>query len=117
MLSHRLCITVPSSGGRLLEEGDEKIISWNQSKGNYLSMSINTRLMTAIVPIIVVFTKFDLFMTGLDEEKEKTSQELAEQKFKERYGQILEKLTRDISGKIPYTLVASKSVSGLFRLH
>ena len=73
----------------------------------------------AIVPIIIVFTKFDLFITELGEEsmgKEKTSQEFAEREFKERYGQIFEKLTRDISSKIPYALVASKSVSGLFRL-
>ena len=75
--------------------------------------------MMAIVPIIIVFTKFDLFITRLGEEsvrKEKTSQEFAEREFKERYGQMFEKLTGDISGKIPYALVASKFVSGLFRL-
>jgi hypothetical protein len=66
------------------------------------------------VPIIVVFTKFDHFVGNLCRRraaKGKISLEFAETKFKNEQGQAFEKATRNISGKIPYTTVASKFTS------
>ena len=61
-----------------------------------------------IVPIIVVFTKFDDFMSGLGEGVA-SSQELAEREFNEKYGCSFETSTN--KGLVPYTVVASTSSS------
>ena len=68
--------------------------------------------MMTIVPVIVVFTKFDNFVSRLAEEGTRTgksSQELAEREFKERYGRFFETPTKN--GLVPYTVVASTSTS------
>lgn len=65
-----------------------------------------------IVPIIVVFTKFDHFVSRVAEEgmrTSKSSQELAEREFRERYGRFFETSTKN--GLVPYTVVASESIS------
>lgn len=60
------------------------------------------------VPIIVVFTKFDLFVASLaNGKKGKINLEFAEKRFKNKHGQAFEKATRKILGKIAYTTVAS----------
>jgi hypothetical protein len=54
-----------------------------------------------IVPIIVVFTKFDLFIDSLNKAgTEQGKVKLAEKKFKERYGKVFENATQ-------YALVSS----------
>jgi hypothetical protein len=63
-----------------------------------------------IVPIIVVFTMFDLFVwnLGLGEKstgKGKIDLELAEENFKERYGEVFQRSTMITAGEIPYALV------------
>ena len=68
--------------------------------------------MMTIVPIVVVFTQFDDFVSRLAEEGMRTgksSQESAEREFKERYGRFLESSTKN--GLVPYTVVASASTS------
>jgi hypothetical protein len=68
--------------------------------------------MMTIVPIIVVFTKFDDFASRLAEEGMRTgksNQELAEREFKERYGRFFEAPIKN--GLVPYTVVASTSTS------
>ena len=68
------------------------------------------------VPIIVVFTKFDLFVAMLDNDamqKGKSSQELAEREFRKRYSQVYESSTKGVPGQIPYALVASESTFGV----
>jgi hypothetical protein len=70
------------------------------------------------VPIIVVFTKFDLFVASLSRRsagRGKISLEFAETRFQNEHGQAFEKA---ISGKIPYTTVAStfSSEDALFAL-
>ncbi|KAF8331196.1 hypothetical protein F5887DRAFT_1287007 [Amanita rubescens] len=88
-----LCITAPFSRGRIFETREEKIFKLNRNK----------------VPIIVVFTKFDLFIACLSRRnrgKENISMDLAEKKFRDEHGVAFEKATQNISGKIPYTTVA-----------
>ena len=63
MLSNRLCITAPSSGGpSTWEPRDEKILELIPNKGNYYLQRLSRfiRLTATTVPIIVVYTKFDL---------------------------------------------------------
>jgi len=63
------------------------------------------------VPIIVVFTKFDLFVDSLGKQSAgegKNNLELAEEDFKERYDQAFERSTEDVGGHVPYVLVTSK---------
>ncbi|KAF8329053.1 hypothetical protein F5887DRAFT_120086 [Amanita rubescens] len=80
-----LCIAVPFPGDRILEIGDEKIF----------------KLYRYTVPIVVVFTKFDLYMERLEQDGLK----LAEILFKRNYDQILENLTESMACQIPYALV------------
>ena len=59
-----------------------------------------------------MFTKFDIFVARLGKlsaSDDKNNLKLAEQKFKESYGRVFEKLTKDVTGQIPYALVASTS--------
>jgi hypothetical protein len=64
-----------------------------------------SRLTFMTVPIIVVFTKFDLFVEGLN--KGTGSPESAERYFQENYGPLFETSTKKIAGQVPYTVVAS----------
>ena len=70
-----------------------------------------------IVPIIVVYTKFDLFMANLRRNKNgtwkgDTTQEDAEKHFNEKYGQPFVLSTKDVwgPGRIPYTVASSTFV-------
>ncbi|KAF8736299.1 hypothetical protein AX14_000551 [Amanita brunnescens Koide BX004] len=95
-----LCITTPSSGGPKFAL-DERIFKLSQNK----------------VPIIVVFTEFDDFVSKLAKEgmrAGKSSQELAETEFKERYGRFFETSTKN--GLVPYTVVATSQPETLRRL-
>ena len=58
-----------------------------------------------IVPIIVVFTKFDLFIASHNKARTEQGklQDLAERKFKERYGKIFDNVTSD---QAQYALVS-----------
>lgn len=58
------------------------------------------------VPIIVVFTKFDLFIDSLNKAGTDV-QNLAEEKFKERYSRIFENATKSDLDHTQYTLVSS----------
>ena len=60
-----------------------------------------------IVPIVVVFTKFDLFVAKLEKNagEGKIDLELAEENFKERYGEVFQRSTMITAGEIPYALV------------
>jgi len=63
-----------------------------------------------IVPIVVVVTKLDLFEAKLEKksaEKGKINLELAEENFKERYGEVFQRSTMIIASQIPYALVTS----------
>ncbi len=115
-MSNRLCITAPFSRGRIFETGEEKIFKLNRNKGNkYPQSPPNFALTVTTVPIIVVFTKFDLFIAALSRRsrgKEKISMDVAEKKFRDEHGVAFEKTTQNISGKIPYTTVASMFTSG-----
>ncbi|KAF8351788.1 hypothetical protein F5887DRAFT_2985 [Amanita rubescens] len=98
-----LCIDVPYAGGRIFETGDERIFELNRNE----------------VPIIVVFTKFDLFLTALHkrgEAKDPISLELAEKIFKKKHGPVFDKLTKNIGGQIPYALVSIRVPETLKRL-
>lgn len=62
------------------------------------------------VPIIVVFTKFDLFIKGLNKGMNGLGDgtpESAERYFKENYGPLFETSTKKIAGEVPYTVAAS----------
>lgn len=66
------------------------------------------------VPIIVVFTKFDLFVENLNgqcRDKDKISLEFAERKFREEHSHAFEKWMNSISSQIPYIVTASMFVS------
>ena len=115
-LSNRLCITAPFSRGRIFETGEEKIFKLNRNKGTkYPQSSPSAALIVTTVPIIVVFTKFDLFLAGLSRRsrgKEKISMDLAEKKFRDEHGVAFERATQNISGKIPYATVSSMFTLG-----
>ena len=71
-----------------------------------------------IVPIIIVYTQFDLFVAGLSRPKNGQpkvdySQEAAEKHFHEKYGQQFQTSTRNIDGpnQIPYTFVSGTFAS------
>ncbi len=62
------------------------------------------------MPIIVVFTKLDLFLAKLErrgEIKGKGNLEVAEGIFREKYNKIFEKSTKNMGGHIPYSLVTT----------
>ncbi|KAF8331173.1 hypothetical protein F5887DRAFT_998825 [Amanita rubescens] len=93
------CASVPCMDGRLFEEGDEMIFMLNRNK----------------VPIIVVFTKFDLFVAGMGSGSGKHHQ--AEKNFKDKCGQAFATLTKSIAGQIlPYALVTITQPDTLYRL-
>ncbi|KAF8351827.1 kinase-like domain-containing protein [Amanita rubescens] len=93
-----LCITVPDTSSSMIQQWDEKILLLNRYK----------------VPIIVVFTKFDLFVEGLN--KGTGSPESAERYFQENYGPLFETSTKKIAGQVPYTVVAISLPATLQRL-
>lgn len=71
-----------------------------------------------IVPTIIVYTQFDLFVAGLcrpktGQPKVDCSQEAAEKHFHEKYGQQFQISMRntDGPGQIPYTVVSSTFAS------
>jgi hypothetical protein len=64
--------------------------------------------LTLVVPIIVVLTKFDTFVSK-QAETGKGSQESAEREFKERYGRVFEALIKNFV--IPYTVVSGMCAS------
>ena len=115
MMLNRLCIATPSTRGRILEAGEENLLKLNRNKGNYLqSAHPNSGLTMSTVPIIAVFTKFDLFVASLakrSKEKGEINVEFAEERFKRKHSQAFEKATHDILGKAPYTTVASTFTS------
>jgi len=111
-----LCITAPFSRGRIFETGEEKIFKLNRNKGAKCPQSLpNAALTVTTVPIIVVFTKFDLFiasLSGRSRGEENISVDLAEKMFRDEHGPTFERATHNISGNIPYTAVASMFTPG-----
>lgn len=65
------------------------------------------------MPIIVVFTKLDLFLARLGRRGEikdkRNSLEAAEAIFKEKYGRIFDKSTKNMEGHIPYAMVTTST--------
>ena len=76
-------------------------------------------LTVTTVPIIVVYTKFDLFMANNQRRgkgntgKGDGSLESAEKYFYEKHSQLFAKSTKNIEGQIPYTVVSSAFMSPL----
>ena len=72
-------------------------------------------LIMMAVPIIVVYTMFDLFMGNLGRNKGHPggdgSYEFAVKNFDEKYGQQFKTSTKNIEGNVPYTVVASTFAS------
>ena len=74
------------------------------------------------MPIIVVFTKFDLFLARLArrgeiKDKRNNSLEAAEAIFKEKYGRIFDKSTKNMEGHIPYALVTTSTFAPVTTMH
>ncbi|KAF8690274.1 hypothetical protein AX14_003036 [Amanita brunnescens Koide BX004] len=116
-----LCITAPHAGGSMFQPWDEKIFHLNQRKGNYPRRCPASGLTMTIVPIIVVYTKFDLIIPTRSKGKARSRKEgdcqgSAESYFKERYGKLFEASTKNIEGQIPYTAVATSLPETLQRL-
>lgn len=106
-----LCISVPYAGGRIFETGDEKIFKLNRNK----------------VPIIVVFTKYDLLVTtvraqlrkngeGKGSAMDKKCQELAAKSYDENCVTPFKVLTREVPESIPYTHVSISQPNTLTNL-
>jgi len=114
MLFDRLCITAPYVGGPIFQAWDEKIFRLNQRKGDYLRSLSRFLLIVITVPIIVVYTKFDLFMANNQRRGKgntgKGDLESAEKHFYDKYGQLFAKSTKNIEGRVPYTIVSSAFV-------
>ncbi|KAF8716708.1 hypothetical protein AX14_012230 [Amanita brunnescens Koide BX004] len=96
-----LCIPASYSGGRLFERGEEKIFKLNRNK----------------VPIIVVITKFDLYVAGLQRRfmKKKISYQSAEEDFNKKYGPQFGK-NSITKGLIPHVLVSKTQFDTFQRL-
>jgi hypothetical protein len=101
MLSLRLCIPVQSAESKFAL--DEKIFKLNRNKGNYMQALSESILTLIVVPIIVVLTKFDAFVSK-QAEASKGSQESAEREIEERYDRVFETLIKNVV--IPYTVVS-----------
>ncbi|KAM6495248.1 hypothetical protein JOM56_009871 [Amanita muscaria] len=108
-----LCISVPYAGGRIFETGDEKIFKLNRNK--------------VPVPIIVVFTKYDLLVTtvraqlrkngeGKGSVMDKKCQELAAKSYDENCVTPFKVLTREVPESIPYTHVSISQPNTLTNL-
>ncbi|KAF8685412.1 hypothetical protein AX14_004000 [Amanita brunnescens Koide BX004] len=98
-----LCITAPASGGPTLETWDEKIFELNTNE----------------VPIIVVYTKFDLVgslsKNGVGKSEE--AKTVTERNYKEKYGQVIERSMKSVAPRqIPYTVVTTSQPESLQRL-
>jgi hypothetical protein len=112
MLLDRLCVTASYVGGPIFQAWDKKIFRLNQRKGNYLQSLSRILLIVMTVPIIIVYTKYDLFMANNQRTgKGDDSLEVAEKHFYAMYGQLFAKYTKNIKGQIPYTFVSSEFVS------
>ncbi len=86
------------------KNGTRKCSSKKQKAILIFNISSDSRLTTTIVPIIVVYTKFDLRAERLDED----GKEFTERSFKEKYGQKVERRVRhSTTHQIPYTVVTS----------
>ncbi|KAF8351810.1 kinase-like domain-containing protein [Amanita rubescens] len=95
-----ICIATPPSDDLILDKGIFKMIQKH-------------------VPIIVVFTKFDLFVSQMAKQGRQNGesiQEFAEKEFQKRYGQKFEASIKSGSGGIPYTFVAISQPETLQRL-
>ena len=117
MFFDRLCITAPYVGGPTFQAWEENIFRLTQRKGSYLRSLSRLLLIVITVPIIVVYTKFDLFMANNqlrgdgNIRKRGDSLESAERYFySEKYSQLLVEPTKNIDGQIPYTIVSSAFV-------
>ncbi|KAF5340186.1 hypothetical protein D9758_015000 [Tetrapyrgos nigripes] len=68
-----LCIETPRTGSRLMETGDQELIKLaNQCKTNYtFPQSVRTDFVKAQVPVIVVFTKYDLLCNEKSKKRRK----------------------------------------------
>lgn len=70
----------------------------------------------------MVFTKLDLFLARLGrrgeiKDKRNNSPEAAEAIFKEKYGRIFDKSTKNIEGQIPYALVTTSTLASVTAIH
>ena len=78
------------------------------------------RLTATTVPIIVVYTKFDL-VGSLDKSgvgKSEEGKAFTERNYKKKYGRVIERSMKSVAPRqIPYTVVTSTSTFGLLRLH
>jgi hypothetical protein len=99
-----LCITTPFANGRIFERGDEEICSMRQLG----------------VPVIIVFTKYDLLLTAAKRElmisgpvgnadilMKKTS-DLAKKKFDDMCTPAFQQLAKHVPGRISYVCVSTK---------
>ncbi|KAF8351828.1 kinase-like domain-containing protein [Amanita rubescens] len=98
-----LCIPASYSGGRVFETGEENIFKLNRNK----------------VPIVVVITKFDLYIAGLSKRgklKGPNISQAAEQMFEQTFGHKFKKGGVSQDRPIPYALVSKSRSDTLQRL-
>lgn len=119
MLFNRFCIPASYSGDPLFEKFEEMIIELNRHKGNHPHSATYVRLTVMTVPIIVVITKFDLYVASLQRRsgtETKISYQSAEDNFKKEFDLTFDKKSMS-EGQIPYALVSSMFLSRLHRLY
>ena len=69
------------------------------------------------MPLIVVYTKFDL-VSSVERVGKGEGEEFSERNYKNKYGGVIERpATHDALRLIPYAVVTSTSTFGLLRLH
>ena len=91
----------------MFETGEEKIFKLNRNKGKYLKSLAQYEILTlTTVPIVVVITKFDLYIVGLSR-RGKIKSQTAEQTFQQTFGHKFEKGGVGQDRSIPYALVSS----------
>lgn len=102
-----------------LEKAKKRFSSCIVTKGTIRILQPNTRLTVTTVPIIVVVTKFDLYIADMQRRagmKNKISYKSAEDDFRKEFGHTFDKNSAS-QGQIRYALVSSTFMSRLRHLH
>ena len=122
----RICISVPVAGDRVAETGVERIIEMVHGRGEFhvLNSESHTLIYYHAVPLIIVFTKYDMLVTpiirraprgGSTEEVWQNAEKEADKKFEELcVGPFKKAIDEVLKKKAPNTnlSVPIKKVSG-----
>jgi len=133
----RICISVPVAGDRVAEVGVEQIIKTVHGTGEFHVMNPEPRALKYrhAVPLIVVFTKYDILVTrkirraarggdveqvwkNAESEADKEFEELCVGPFTKDIDKVLNKKVPNVNLSVPIMKVSGRPMSPLrYQLH